>query len=630
MSLTAKKKRKYYTLNYLRAIAFIAVSLFHRLGFIVKGGYLGVLIFLVLSGFLSSKTDQGKVFSVDLSIKKFINKLISLIAPVLFILASSLTFALFFAREIFDDSIKSALPVAFNFDNIRRILINEDYFNQLGNFNITTHLWYVSLFIQIILVYMIINLFISKRSDKLKVAVWSLIVLTSFVILLKLAKDNKDITRIYYGLDTRISAFGLGVLLFYISPIISKSRISKKALEIFILIIGLLVTLPFFLVDGKEIGSYRGLFISYTILVGLLILLLFSYENMYMKGKRATNPIAKSLSYIGDRSYHLYLWQYVIQIFSVYFMPQVGHKFLSVLIEISLIFILSELTYILFKNTNIKLSLIIISFVGLVILRIVSIKIGNDKSAEVEDLRTEITQNQADIKRRNEEAMKKAQEQNEYEGKSEADIKDEDHKTSDENSFINESPVIPETKKLEDNFTPKVYDDFNFTENELSYLASKKIVAVGDSVIINADSYIRRFIPNFYLDGEVGRDMTSGPSVLASLIGSVGESDTYLISLGSNGSANPADMDAIMAQTGNSDVYFINTSHTQPYMDYVNNSIAEYTKNHDRAHLIDWRSYIKDRPDYLAADRTHPNIPGSDAFAKLIMRAVLNVNKVKP
>ena len=83
-----------------------------------------------------------------------------------------------------------------------------------------------------------------------------------------------------------------------------------------------------------------------------------------------------------------------------------------------------------------------------------------------------------------------------------------------------------------------------------------------------------------------------------------------------------------MAETGDADVYFVTTSHTQSYMDYVNDSIEEYTKTHDRAHLIDWRSYIKDKPEYLAADRTHPNVEGSDAYAKLIMRAILNINQV--
>ena len=124
--------------------------------------------------------------------------------------------------------------------------------------------------------------------------------------------------------------------------------------------------------------------------------------------------------------------------------------------------------------------------------------------------------------------------------------------------------------------------------------------------------------------------MVSGPDVLRNIKNNIGLGDIILISLGSNGSANKTDMDAIMEISDGRDVYFINTSHTQSYMDFVNSNIEDYCKTNDKAHLIDWRAYIKDRPDYLASDRTHPNVPGSDAFAKLIMRKILNVNKVRP
>ena len=617
--MKVRKKRYYVSLNYLRALAFIGVSLFHRFGFIVKGGYLGVLIFLVLSGFLTSMVDYRKTYKLDLSIKKLINKFINLIGPVLFIIGSSLIFALIFAREIFDDSIKSALPVALNFENIRRIVIKEDYFNQLGNFNITTHLWYVSLFVQILVVYMLINHLISKRSDKFKLSLWTGISFISFIILLSQAKSNEDITRIYYGLDTRISTFSIGCALFYISKLDFKTGLSKKSRDIIILILSLLVIVPFFIIDGTKVSSYRGFFIIYTILVGLLVLFLYNYENPNLRSRRKESIFGKIFSYIGDRSYYLYLWQYVVQIFMVYFKPSIGNKIIAFLLELILLFILSEMTYILFKNINIKLSLIIVSAILIIGLRIVSLAIGNDKSEEIDDLRSEISQNQAELKKRNEKALAEHKAQT-----------DEDQTDIDNTDIIKDKDEkeYPKTESLDKIFEEKSYDDFNFTGNELAYLADKKIVAVGDSVIINADSYIRKYIPSFFLDGEVGRDMPGGARALAGLIGSVGESDIYVVALGSNGSANPLDMDAIMAETGDADVYFVTTSHTQSYMDYVNDSIEEYTKTHDRAHLIDWRSYIKDKPEYLAADRTHPNVEGSDAYAKLIMRAILNVNQV--
>ena len=130
------------------------------------------------------------------------------------------------------------------------------------------------------------------------------------------------------------------------------------------------------------------------------------------------------------------------------------------------------------------------------------------------------------------------------------------------------------------------------------------------------------------MDGEVGRDMVSGPDILTQIKNNYGLGDIILVSLGSNGSANQADLEKIMQIADGRDVYFVNTSHTQSYMDFVNKNLESFTEKNDKSHLVDWRSFVKDRPDLLAPDRTHPNVEGSDDFAKLIMRKIFNVNKV--
>lgn len=252
------------------------------------------------------------------------------------------------------------------------------------------------------------------------------------------------------------------------------------------------------------------------------------------------------------------------------------------------------------------------SLIVFVILSITSLVLGNSKNDEIDNLRNDIKASQEKIDQANKEILEKNKKENADKFKRK------------------EAKPLPETKKLDDNFKEKSYDDFDFSEKELEYLSNLNVTAVGDSVIINADSYIRKFIPNFYLDGEVGRDMVSGPDILSQIKNNYGLGDIILVSLGSNGSANQADLEKIMQIADGRDVYFINTSHTQSYMDQVNKSLESFCQKNDRAHLVDWRSFIKDRPDYLAKDRTHPNIPGSDSYAKLLIRKILNVNKVEP
>lgn len=620
MQRRIKTKKEYHLLTALRALGFVGVSLFHRFSHIFPGGYLAVIIFLLLSGFLTTMgADNKKNIDLKKSLSIFINKYIKILGPVLFIMAIVMGFSLAFAREVFDDSIKSVIPVALNFENIQKILINEDYFNQLGNFNIFNHLWYVSMYMQFIAIFMVIDGFTRKLNDNIKLIVHLFITIVSFILMISLGKNNGDITRIYNGIDTRISAFTFGVSLYLLNKnYLSKLKFSESFLKIATLFLGFLTIMPFFFVDGKDISSYKFIFIAYTLIVGLLTVVLFSYENTYYKARKNKYQL---VSYIGNRSYYLYLWQYVVQIFSVYFLHGMNN-FLVVIIEIFSIFILSELTYIIFKNKKINLILIMISILALIGLRITSAKIGNAKEKEIAELRKEITANEELIKKRNEEARKNKQKK--------TSNKKEEKNLTESIANVDTKTIDTLEKKSNQDFQEKSYDDFEFTENELDYLSKLSISSIGDSVIINADSYIRKYIPNFYLDGEVGRDMVSGPEILTSIKENVGLADIVVISLGSNGSANHNDMERIMEIADNRDVYFVNTSHTQSYMDFVNNSIKEFCENHDKAHMVDWRNYIKDKPDYLAADRTHPNIPGSDAFAKLIMRKILNVNKIAP
>lgn len=602
MRKVRKVKKEYYSLNILRAVAFLGVSLFHRYAHFVPGGYLAVIIFLVLSGFLSMRSSQS---NKEVSIKSFLRKFISIMAPVYFIMAITMVISLAFARDIFDDSIKSVIPVALNFENIRRILAGDDYFNQLGNFNVFLHMWYVSIYMQFIGVFTLITKLVSKANKNLKnLIIYSFISLISFGLIIHLAVSPDNITRIYYGPDIRISAFSIGAVLFLLNiKIKDRVNFDQKTHKIISIVLLALTILPFFFIDGSKISSYRIFFIAYTLLVGLLILSLFTYEDKYLVEKRRHNIGVKFLLYLGDRSYYLYLWQYIVQIFFVYFVAGKINSILAFILEIFLLIILAEISYQIFKKKSYQASLLILSAGSLIVLSIISLFIGNKKDKEIKDLKEEIESNQRELETRNKASMKETTNKN---------IK-----------------RIPKVKTLDKNFKPKAYNDFDFSDKEKEYLANINVTAIGDSVIINADSYIRKYMPNFYLDGAVGRDMVDGPNILENIKANVGLADVVVVSLGSNGSANESDLKQIMQIADGRDVYFVNTSHTQSYMDFVNKNLESFTEKNDKAHLVDWREFVKDRPDLLAPDRTHPNVEGSDYFGKLIMRKILNVNKVR-
>lgn len=598
----------------LKAVSLLAVSIYHLFSHRLSGGFLGVIIFMIISGFFLAKssTKTYDLVEVKFFIDKIKARLFKIISPMWSIIAISLLVSLIFARDIFDDSVRSSLATMFAYENIRAIVKGISYFDRSGNFNIFTHLWYIAVYLQYILIYYLLDYLINKLNlNAFRIYILGGLSILSIILSYYLSFTKASVIRIYYGTDVRLSAFFLGSVSYLAyekwGTLLDRLPRKKTSSLLFLAII-----LPFFFIDGKSLWIYRTFFLCYQLLVCLFLAFIYKLEADNPIRYRDQNPFFKFMIWLGDRSYYYYLWQYIVQIFMLYlFRNKISSKAIFYLVELSILVILSELSYSLRrmkKSYKIKKLAIALALVG--ILNATSLVIGNKKEAQMEEFKKEFAKNELEIKKRNAEAKKNTNK------------KKKDDKLKEEKK--EESP------NKGGNFEEKAYDDFNFTDKEKEYLKNISITAIGDSVLVNIDSYLRSFVPNLYLDGLVGRNMWDGPDTLNNVKASNGLNDIILVVLGSNGFKSTDDMQAIVDEADGRDVYFVNTSHLQSYMDQVNDQIKSFTDKNPKAHLVDWRAFIKDKENLLAVDKVHPNVEGSDDFAKLVCRKILNVNKVRP
>lgn len=608
------KKVKFNYVTMLKAVSLLAVSIYHLFSHRLSGGFLGVIIFMIISGFFLAKssTKTYDVVEVKFFIDKIKARLFKIISPMWSIIAISLLVSLIFARDIFDDSVRSSLATMFAYENIRAIVKGISYFDRSGNFNIFTHLWYIAVYLQYILIYYLLDYLINKLNlNAFRIYIFGGLSILSIILSYYLSFTKASVIRIYYGTDVRLSAFFLGSVSYLAyekwGTLLDRLTRKKTSLLLFLAII-----LPFFFIDGKSLWIYRTFFLIYQLLVCLFLAFIYKLEVDNPIRYRDHNPFFKFMIWLGDRSYYYYLWQYIVQIFMLYlFRNKISSKAIFYLVELGILVILSELSYSLRrmkKSYKIKKLAIALALVG--ILNATSLVIGNKKEAKMEEFKKEFAKNEMEIKKRNAEAKKNTNK------------KKKDDKLKEEKK--EESP------NKGGNFEEKAYDDFNFTDKEKEYLKNISITAIGDSVLVNIDSYLRSFVPNLYLDGLVGRNMWDGPDTLNNVKASNGLNDIILVVLGSNGFKSTDDMQAIVDEADGRDVYFVNTSHLQSYMDQVNDQIKSFTDKNPKAHLVDWRAFIKDKENLLAVDKVHPNVEGSDDFAKLVCRKILNVNKVRP
>lgn len=184
--------------------------------------------------------------------------------------------------------------------------------------------------------------------------------------------------------------------------------------------------------------------------------------------------------------------------------------------------------------------------------------------------------------------------------------------------------IIKSLKKNKLLLKKKSYDDFNFTENEREFLKNTSITAIGDSVLINVDPFIREFNPNLYLDAEVGRQMTDGPKVLQDIKNKNGLGNIILVSLGSNGTLSEQNMLDILNISEGRKVFFVNTVNSQSWEESINSKIKKFCDANKNAYMVDWYKHAKEKPNLFAKDNVHPEIEGSKIYRNLIEREIIN------
>ena len=150
-------------LDGLRTLALFGVLLFHMFPQKVSGGYFGVIIFFVISGFLTaySTVKKGRV-----SILSYYAKRMERIYPALILM-------LFISIEIISlvDKFKllnvqeEVVSILLGYNNYWQISKSADYFANLSNTSAFTHLWYIAVLVQFELLWPWLYL-VCRRSGK--------------------------------------------------------------------------------------------------------------------------------------------------------------------------------------------------------------------------------------------------------------------------------------------------------------------------------------------------------------------------------------------------------------------------------------------------------------------------------
>lgn len=303
----------------LRAIAVTAVVLYHLGISWIPGGFLGVDLFFVISGYVITRLILDSINqSSALDLRAFYAARIRRIFPgLIFMVICTIIFIGVWAPEAIKRFL-SDLPYALT-GTINWLLVarNQDYFETIGRPPLLQHTWSLAVELQFYLIWPIILLTVLKYFGKKNIARIALIIAmisgtTLFFVSLQLDQANaKQISHIYFGTDTHSLGLFLGAALAvsWIPQNLS-ANIEKRAQDVIdaIGVVGLLGLISIFLfIDQSNANLYR---IAFPLagIFGCLVIISLVHPASRFAPLISTAPFR----WVGQRSYGIYVWHWVI------------------------------------------------------------------------------------------------------------------------------------------------------------------------------------------------------------------------------------------------------------------------------------------------------------------------------
>ena len=581
-------------LDGLRTLAIVGVTLFHMFPEAVPGGYMGVSLFFVLSGYLLAYTCSRQLAQGSFSVAGYFWRRIKRIYPSLLLVLLVSTGAYYL---LVPDVVAAVRPevvsVLLGYNNWWQIAQNADYFTRLTNTSPFTHLWFMGIELQYYLLwpvlfffYAVLQSFFGTRAALLFMAFLGF---ASACVMPLSYVPGDDVTRLYYGTDMRIYAllFGavMGLQRAEAGPHVMKSELLRKiSCAAFVGMLAITI-IAYFTLDGQNPLVYQGGMLAMTLLFCLLLRLTEDRGLPFgalldMQGFR----------WIGKRSYGIFLWQYpVILLFSCMGWDKMpGWYFL----EIALILLLAvwsdavtdcllsrELPFRAKPMAMVRVAcFVVLSMCSMLVMGYGCCGIAasaESKASAVAELQAQLAEEEAEQARQNELAAEQAKAARIEAAKGQVDL--------------------------------------------------SGAVCIGDSVMLGSSGRIRELLPACYVDAEVSRYVGGGLDAAKAFEAQGRLGNLVVIALGTNGPI--AGYERYEVQTRQLLDYLGNSRHIFwvnvycPHLTWQetnNNYIKKLAAEHGNVHEVDWYGLISQHPEWLTEDGIHPNSEGRVQYAKLI------------
>jgi peptidoglycan/LPS O-acetylase OafA/YrhL len=595
----------------------LGVLLYHADVTAVPGGFLGVEVFFVLSGFLitslllSEWRARGRI-----DLRHFWLARARRLLPALFaVLATvSVVAVLFFRDEVAE--LRRALAAALTYtSNWYLIFSGQSYFQSAGRPSALEHLWSLAVEEQFYLVWPVVLLFVISRWGVGRlVAVTAVGALASAVLMGAMFVPGGDPSRVYMGTDTRAAGLLVGALLAYAWAPGALRRTGRPGVAVIMNGVGLLALggVVWFMVSASEYGDflYRGGFLALSLVVAVLIGATV-HPDARLLGRTLLGSAV--MVWVGRRSYGIYLWHWPVFVVT---RPELdltlsGPPLLA--LRLGLTLVLAELSY-RFLELPIR-SGAVRRWWAATDRRGPRVRLAQATGASVLALTGLVALTGALMTTQSRIPQGVAT--------TTASLSAANAAAGTAPAATARSLVPPGMREVvpgEAEGVPVALRGWRPGEGRSARQAERsasawpplpsslgRITAIGDSVMVGAAPVLEElFGSRGRVDALISRQWDDGVDVLTELAAQERLGDTVVVHLGSNGPITADQFDRMMSATaGARNVVLVTTKVPRRWESITNQALADGVARYPKARLADWHAAVSGSPELLTGDGIH-------------------------